>query len=155
MLLELIETAGKVLVESGFTISQRITRHARRPFISIERPRSGEFLPVLPRALDARSATSKLLGKEANSTSFRQRPPTAIQIEGFSWPNHKPPPKTARRWTLRMNTWSLKRSLLWVAAASNRTQEDWACDSTDYSRSTSKLHSTRKRFRMQARLSGI
>ena len=54
-----------------------------------------------------------------------------------------------------MKTWSLKRSLLWVAAASNRTQEDWACDSTGYSRSTSKLNITRKWSRMQARLSRI
>jgi hypothetical protein len=47
------------------------------------------------------SATSQLLGKEANSTCFRQRPQTVTQIEGFSWPNHKPSPETIRRWALK------------------------------------------------------
>jgi hypothetical protein len=44
---------------------------------------------------------------------------------------------------------------LLVAAASNRTQEDWAWNTAGYSRSTSKFNSTLNPSTMQARLSRI
>jgi hypothetical protein len=75
--------------------------------------------------MDACSATSHPLGKEANSTCFRQSLPTMSQLEGFYRPNHKRSSATARRYGAKDDEVVEALSSM-VAAASNRTQENLA-----------------------------
>jgi len=66
------------------------------------------------------------------------------------WPDHTQSPDAIGWYELKDEDAVVEALSSLVAAASNRTQEDWAWDAAGYSRSTSKLNTTRMPQILQA-----